>query len=131
VARRLATGEHYRAELRIASTGSVQLSLLRVSSTGGETAVVPATTVPGLTHAAGNRLRLRVQAVGTSPTQLRAKVWRAGTTEPTTWLVSGSDSTAALQAAGRVGLTTYLSSSATNAPITVAVDDFVAVTPAP
>jgi PKD repeat protein len=130
IPRRLSTGERYGAELRITSTGSVQLSLLRVSSTGSETTVVPATTVSGLTHAAGDRLRLRVQATGTAPTQLRAKVWRAGATEPTAWLVSGSDSTAALQAAGRVGVTNYLSGSATNAPITVSLDDLVAVTPA-
>jgi hypothetical protein len=34
--------------------------------------------------------------------------------------VSASDSTAALQHAGAVGLISYLSSAATNAPITVA-----------
>ncbi|WP_427016834.1 hypothetical protein ACQCSX_19340 [Pseudarthrobacter sp. P1] len=40
-----------------------------------------------------------------------------------------TDTTAALQAAGGVGLTTYLSSSANNAPITVLLDNVRAVAP--
>ncbi|GMA86183.1 hypothetical protein GCM10025868_14330 [Angustibacter aerolatus] len=66
---------------------------------------------------------------GTSPTTLRARVWRAGATEPTTWAVSGTDATAGLQAAGGVGVLTYLSSATTNAPVTLSVDDLRVTAP--
>jgi hypothetical protein len=45
------------------------------------------------------------------------KVWRDGTAEPTGWMLSQTDNTAALQKAGAVGVHSYLSGSATNAPI--------------
>jgi hypothetical protein len=46
-----------------------------------------------------------------------------GGTEPTAWLLSGTDVTAALQTTGVAGLQTYLSSTTTNAPVTAVVDD--------
>jgi hypothetical protein len=72
---------------------------------------------------------LRVQVAGTSPTEIRARAWITGSAEPTQWLQAATDTTAALQAPGGLGIFTYLSSSATNAPIVLAVDDLVAVTP--
>jgi hypothetical protein len=53
-------------------------------------------------------------------------VWRTGQAEPSSWQVSGTDSTAGLQSGGAVGTTAYLSSSATNAPETVTVTSFTA-----
>ena len=55
-----------------------------------------------------------------------ARLWPASGTEPSTWLVSRTDSTAALQVAGSVGLRAYSSSTTTNNPITVAFDSLVA-----
>jgi hypothetical protein len=78
---------------------------------------VAETKVAGLTYTAGQRLQVRFVATGTSPTVLRAKVWATGTAEPSTWQVSASDSTAALQVAGAVGLANYLAGSSTNAPV--------------
>lgn len=66
---------------------------------------------------------------GVSPTTIRAKAWAAGASEPSAWTVSSTDSTGALQAPGGIGVLTYLSSSATNAPITLSVDDLVASRP--
>jgi hypothetical protein len=40
-----------------------------------------------------------------------------------------TDSTAGLQAAGHVGFSSYVSSSATNGPITIAVDQIVVTAP--
>jgi hypothetical protein len=54
-------------------------------------------------------------------------VWLDGTAEPGTWLLQATDTTAALQAAGSVGVWAYLSASSTNAPVTLSVDDLVAV----
>ena len=69
---------------------------------------------------------MRFQVTGTNPTTVRAKVWKVGAAEPAAWLVSTTDSTAALQAAGGVGMWVYLSSAATNAPVVATFDDLVA-----
>jgi len=61
-------------------------------------------------------------------TLLRAKFWRDGTSEPSSWQVSATDSTAGLQGAGGIGISTYLSSSATTA-VTLSVDDLVVTAP--
>ena len=57
------------------------------------------------------------QVFGTSPTTVRAKVWPASGSEPSAWQQSVTDSTAGLQEAGSIALTTYLTGSATNGPI--------------
>ncbi|TFD76545.1 PKD domain-containing protein [Cryobacterium psychrophilum] len=119
IARRVGNDD-YRARVKVLSTGVVQLHLLR----GGTT--LSAATVSGLTYATGDALQVRVQAFGTSPTTLRAKVWKAGTTEPTGWQLTATDAAAALQTPGSIGLAVYLSGSATAAPLTAAFDNLVA-----
>ena len=74
-------------------------------------------------------LRIRLQTSGTGTTNLATKVWRQGAAEPAAWLLTRTDTTAALQAPGAVGLVVYLSGSSTNAPMTATVDDFVAGRP--
>lgn len=49
----------------------------------------------------------RAQAVGTSPTTLRARFWLDGDAEPGTWAFDTTDATAALQEAGLVGLSPF------------------------
>jgi hypothetical protein len=124
IGRRVASAGDYRAKLRM-STGQVAVSLDRVSGTGAETVIVPATAISGLTYTAGTPLRVRLQVTGTAPTQLRVKAWKVGTPEPANWAVSTTDATAGLQASGAVGLQTYLSSSAIAAPVTISVDDLL------
>ena len=121
IARRVGSAE-YRGKAKVAADGSVTLQLTRLSG-GSETTLTQAAA--GMTLAAGQQLQLRVEAIGTSPTTLRAKVWRVGTTEPTAWLVSTADSTTALQSAGSTGLVSYLSGSATNAPVRAIFDNYV------
>ncbi|MHA7304557.1 PKD domain-containing protein [Arthrobacter sp. TMN-49] len=58
-----------------------------------------------------------------------AKVWELGSAEPTNWQRSITDATAALQGTGGLGLATYLSSTANNAPLTVSMDNLRAITP--
>ena len=82
--------------------------------------------MPGLTYAGGDQVRVRVQVTGTAPTTVRAKIWRVGTTEPVAWLVSATDSTAALQVPGGIGLVSYLSSTAPKAPLYARFDDLAA-----
>jgi PKD repeat protein len=127
-ARRVAGVGEYRANLRMYSNGSVTLALARTAGST-ETVLAPAVGLPEVTYAVGDRLLVRVQATGTSPTTVRARVWESGTPEPTTWQVSRTDTTAALQVPGSIGLNTYLSSSVTNAPLRLLVDDLVARVP--
>ena len=111
--------DDYRARVKILSGGTVQLQLLR----GGTT--LQASTIAGLSYATNDQLQVRLQVFGTAPTTIRAKVWATGAVEPTNWQLSRTDSTAALQNAGSIGLAVYLSGSATT-PMTVAFDDLSA-----
>lgn len=119
----------YRAKLRLRSDGRADLALIRTTSTGSEVTLRGSVIVPGVTYSPGSSLSLRVQVAGTSPTEIRARAWITGSAEPTQWLQTATDTTAALQAPGGLGIFTYLSSSATNAPIVLVVDDLVAVAP--
>jgi hypothetical protein len=111
---------YYSATLNLKPTGAVTLSLLRVDGAGQATIAGPV-TVAGLTVAPGDKLDVRLIATGTSPTTLMAKVWRDGAAEPTTWQVSGSDASAAMQKVGSVGLMYYLSTTS-SAPVVANID---------
>ena len=118
---------NYRAQLTLRSDGRVAISMMRVA--GGSSTLVTSRIVTGLTYAAGDALSFRFRVTGSSPTTLEARAWRTGTTEPTTWQATATDSTAGLQAPGSVGLVSALSGSSTNAPSNVTFDD-LRVTPA-
>ncbi len=127
IGRSVGASGSYQAKLRVLATGAVSLTLVKVS--GGTETTLSTTTVPGMSYTAGDTLRVRFQVTGTSPTALRAKVWKSTASEPTGWTVTANDSTSGLQTAGSVGLYSYLSGSATNAPLVVAYDDFWAGVP--
>jgi PKD repeat protein len=130
-ARRIATQGSYVAKTQITSTGAVTLALSRFNSAGTETVIQAATTISGLTYAVGDKLTVRVQALQTNATTttVRARVWKTGTTEPTAWQRSVTDTTAGLQAPGHVAFSSYVSSGATNGPVTIAVDSLVVTAP--
>jgi PKD repeat protein len=123
LARSTSTGD-YTAKVRIQSTGRVSLQLAKVVGTT-ETALTTESVVSGITYTPGMKLRIRVEASGVSPTTLRARVWTDGATEPTGWQQTITDSTAGLQSAGAVGLSPYVSASATS-PAVVRYDDLSA-----
>ena len=81
IGRQVAGVGTYRAVANLRSNGAVSLTIVRVDGAGQAT-VVPAAMVSGLTYAAGDKLNIRMQATGTSPTVLRAKVWKDGQAEP-------------------------------------------------
>ena len=109
----------YEGRAWLSASGAVQVQLLVNGN------ALQAVAVSGLTYAAGQQLNLRVQAVGASPTTLRAKVWAATQAEPTAWQASVTDSTAGLQSAGAVGMRVYLSASASATPATVRFDNYL------
>jgi aryl-phospho-beta-D-glucosidase BglC (GH1 family)/PKD repeat protein len=129
IGRRVSGAGDLRAQVRLLPDRRVAVSLLRVSTTGAQTVLRSETVVTGLTYAAGSDLRVRVQVTGVAPTTVRVKVWSASATEPTTWQAAATDATATMQSPGAVGVMSYLSGGATNAPIVTRIDD-LRVTPA-
>ncbi|MGH3354151.1 MAG: hypothetical protein ACRDPS_26050 [Nocardioides sp.] len=121
---RVSGSTHYASRLRFNPDGTVGLHLVRSGSP-----VVGANVVPGLSVAAGDRLMVRLQVTGTSPTTVRAKVWPAGSAEPSEWTYSLTDSTVANQLSGGVMLRSYGSSTIGATPVRVSHDDLLVVEP--
>ncbi|AXE39668.1 PKD domain-containing protein [Acidipropionibacterium virtanenii] len=106
-ARQTAAGDNYQARVWLRPDGTVWL----VTQHGGDNLSTYA--VPGLTWKAGDSFTLKAQVTGSATTTIRAKIWKADGTEPASWQVTSTDSTAALQAAGAVGVTASRGSTAT------------------
>jgi PKD repeat protein len=111
----------YRAKVWIKSTGAVQLQLNSLQS--GETTLAAA-NIAGLTVGAGERLAVRMQVLGSSPTTIRAKVWTAGTAEPAAWQLTTTNTVPELQDAGAVGYSVSNAGSVTTGANVVRLDDF-------
>jgi PKD repeat protein len=109
-------GTDYRATLRYQSTGVVDL---RIDRTVDGVETILATQRLAGTYTPGTALTVRLEIEGTG---LRAKVWTAGTAEPTAWTVTATDATAALQRPGALFLEMYTASTATR-PQVIRVDD--------
>ncbi|GIG28925.1 PKD domain-containing protein [Cellulomonas marina] len=116
-----ANDDAYRLKLNVSSGGTVTAFLVR-SVSGVETAVSSTATVPG-TLAAGQKLWATMAVTGTSPTTLQARIWLDGQTQPTGWTLTATDNQATLQTSGHIGFYAQLSSSTTNGPVVVALDD--------
>ncbi|MBD5786521.1 PKD domain-containing protein [Cellulosimicrobium terreum] len=110
----------YRTKVWVKSTGAVQLQLVSLQSS--ET-TLSAANIAGLSVTAGETLKVRAQLVGASPTTFRAKVWKAGTDEPSNWQLTTTNSVEQLQDAGGVGVATTLSGSATTGASIVSFDN--------
>ena len=123
---RTADTNSYSAKVKIAANGSLVLYLMR--SFGGVDTTL-ASTIPPSTYVVGQQLQVRLQATGSAPTTLRAKVWPVGSAEPGSWQVTATDSTAALQSPGGVGVVTYLAGSTTNLPVLATFDDLLVTSP--
>lgn len=127
IVRRQANGSDYRAKVVVNAAGSFQLILAR--KVGSTETTLQSASIAGLSFTAGVSYRIALRATTTAgTTTLSAKLWRAGTSEPSGWAVTTSDSTAQLQGGGAIGLNSYLSSSAA-APITMSTDDLLVVVP--
>ncbi|WP_344801810.1 PKD domain-containing protein [Microlunatus ginsengisoli] len=125
-ARTIGTND-YRAKVKLGTNGALTLYLVKVVN-NAETTLVSTNLGSAFNYTAGGTLNVKVQATGTSPTTVQAKVWKSTQTEPASWQLTTTDSTAELQAGGGVGVVGYLSGSATGMPIVLKVDDLTAVT---
>ena len=129
IGRRVSATADYRAKVQMRAGGAVGVWLIRNPS-GTET-VLTSATLAGVNYAVGDRLQVRLQVSGTSPTTLRVKVWEQGTTEPAAWSLTSTDSTAGFQAAGSAGFYAYLSGTTTNAPTVFSLDEWWVGAPRP
>jgi hypothetical protein len=128
--RRIPGAGAYQAKLVVAGPDELRLSLVRIGPSGrGEVVVQSAVRVPKLQPRADDDIEVRLQVIGVKPTVLRAKVWKAGTAEPETWLRSATDAIPVLQRPGGVGFSTYTPDAWTTSRAVVTVDNFRAVVP--
>jgi hypothetical protein len=126
--RRIPAVGSYVGKVIIRPNGTFTIEVTRLLSGTPEVVLQPAVTVPG-TYSLGDALNIRLQVLGSAPTTIRAKVWEVGTAEPAAWQRSVTDNTSSLQTGGSVGISPYLSSGATNAPITLRIDELAATQP--
>ena len=113
--------EFYGVRIKIEAGGAARLVLLQTNGAVGSSLVIP-----GLTLTAGDKYVLSVEVTGTSPTTVKGKIWKQGTTEPD-WQRSGTNSFAALQSAGAVSLFAFTPN--TTGPAVVSFDSVNAVDP--
>lgn len=112
IARRVSGRQDYRADVALRDDGAVALSLTRRAVPGAsgdepEQILTPTVVLAGPDTSDDTPpadVTVRVQAIGTSPTTLRAKVWSGAGSEPDQWTVTASDDTDGLQRPGSVGL---------------------------
>jgi hypothetical protein len=99
---RQVAGNDYRVVVR--RTGGDQLSISLASRRAGK--VVPLSNTMTLLAPFGvaDVIKIRFQVYGTNPTIMRVRVWRDGGQESTGWHLAASDSFAALQRTGAVGI---------------------------
>ena len=114
----------YGARVRLGADGSIQVHATR--ELAGTTTALSGGVVAGLTFAPNDQLLVRTQVVGASPTTIRVKVWKVGTTEPADWRATTTDASAALQVGGGVGVTVYHGGTTGNPATVFAWDDLVA-----
>jgi hypothetical protein len=106
----------------------VAVAITKLAGSSTEVLVGSEVTVAGLTYTPGTPVNVHLVVSGTGTTQLAATVW-TGATEPATPTVTRTDTEAALQAPGAVGLSAYLSGSATS-PLAVRFTGLTVAVPA-
>ncbi len=114
----------YKVRVRVAPNGSIVVGMFKVV---GNTfpQIGPEVTLPGLTWTPGMALRLRADAIGTSPTAFRIRVWPAATAEPTTWAISVTDDEPTMQVPGSWGIVAIASAGSSTATTTFTYDNLL------
>jgi hypothetical protein len=118
------TNEFYSLDLRVTASGEADL-YVRHGPDGD--IFGQAQNVFGAAYTSGRVVRLRLRTEGVPP-RVRGRAWFADGAEPTAWNVDHTDtSPTQLRAPGSIGFNLYVSSLATNGPVTTTtVDDFLA-----
>ncbi len=122
IGRSVSSANEYRARVRFASNG-VFVGAYRVVN-GSASVLIGSEVSTGLAMTPGQFYRVRMNVNGTNPTTIKIKVWLDGANEPTNWLVSQTDASPSVQAAGAVGISTWIQGT-TPLPLTFSFDDLV------
>ena len=109
IGRQTATGL-YAARIRIED------GLFRLYTMRDEVALTGSTTISGA-YTPGSLIWCELSVTGISPTTIAAKMWLDGTSEPSLYQQTSTDSTAGLQEAGFIGLNGTLSGTASAAEL--------------
>jgi PKD repeat protein len=124
VCRRQGNSE-YRPRVNFNTNGTLSVNASVVAD-GSESSLGSAVLVSG-TQAAGAFFWVRAQCSGSNPTTIRVKAWADGSAEPG-WQFTATNTEAALQGAGAVGVRAYAGSAISVAPVTLSFDDLVVST---
>jgi hypothetical protein len=122
ILRRIDDQNYYFGRVRFDPDGTAWLQAARTTG-GSQTLLGTETQVPGYVHAAGIRVWVRAEAMGSNPTMVRMKAWPSADSEPQAWSYAADDSAPALQMPGAVMIQTYVSDQVTNAPVTFGFSD--------
>ncbi len=125
IARHVSNGNEYRIRVHITKPNKIALSLSKFVG-GKETVLARDININGLTFAPDTSYALHTQVSGVNPTTIQARIWADGTAEPTTWPLTTTDATSALQQSGAIGLWAFTAANTTNAPTTITYDDLTA-----
>jgi hypothetical protein len=113
----------YRVRVRLGREGRVWLSVAKAQGQGTGTVIGQPVLIESWRYRAGQTVTVRAQAIKKDPTQLRVKVWPAGSTPPAAWQLVRNDTGADIGGTGRVGLRTMVTRHANNPTATVRFDD--------
>jgi PKD repeat protein len=114
---------YYGARVRVEAGGVVRLYILR-----DETALGGSYVVPNYSYAPGDIIRLSLDVTGTDPTTVAATLWMNDAPMPAEPTLSGTDSTAGLQATGSVGLKVTTAAASVGERV-LTIDNFLVVDP--
>ena len=117
IARSVGSNTDYRVKVRTMADGSVAAWLVR--RVGNVETVLTSAAHPTLRVPTGRAMLIRVRVSGQGTSTLQAKVWAGGTTEPSAWWLSATDTTSELQRAGSPGIWAYSHGSSTGQPVTI------------
>lgn len=109
----------YSSRVRLESGGAIRVYALRDETPLGGGSVV----LPGA-YVAGDVIHVRTNVTGTNPTTVAVKVWVGAAAEPAGWTIQATDSTAAHQAAGALGIKAAVSANSTHPVTKLTVTDF-------
>lgn len=128
VVRHINSNTHYLGRIRLPADGTVRIQAT-AEVNGTQTNLGGEKLISGITQIADTYLNLKGQVIGANPTTIRLKAWVQGQPEPANWQYTVTDTTPALQAAGSVGLRSYLATGATNAPVLFSFTNFKVSSP--
>jgi hypothetical protein len=126
VGRHLGGDTEYRAKIHMRPNGATYLQITKVIR-NVETSISSYVSL-GTIHAPNGFIWIRFRVTGASPTSLSAKAWKEGSSEPSGWQATGSDTSSALQQGGALGVRAWVSGDASGATV-FAVDDLTVTAP--